>query len=274
MSLLATEDEKFLTISLVIFKPDLVDLRKTLTTLIETNVFKAYECYLLVVDNSPTTEPAVSSLIKEFFDIIPGNYIPRPDNPGFGVSHNLSLAIKSKYTLILNPDIEMDKNSLKNAFSFMDLNPECGLITPYATWKNGETQYLCKRYPSVFIYLLRFFSSFKKNNFFKDHLRNYEMADTLTPHDIYFDPLIVSGCFMFFRSSVLKKLSGFNPKFFLYFEDFDLSIRAGKITRIAYVPDIKIVHKGGHAARKGWTHIKLFSRSMITFFNIHGWKIW
>ncbi|MGQ6187605.1 hypothetical protein ACUNGB_06990, partial [Serratia sp. IR-2025] len=108
MSLPAIEDEKFLTISLVIFKPNLVDLRKTLAALVETNVFKAHDCYLLVVDNSPTTEPAVTSLIKEFLDVIPGNYISRPDNPGFGVSHNLSLAIKSKYTLILNPDLEMD----------------------------------------------------------------------------------------------------------------------------------------------------------------------
>ncbi|HNF67175.1 MAG TPA: glycosyltransferase family 2 protein, partial [Plasticicumulans sp.] len=55
---------------------------------------------------------------------------------------------------------------------------------------------------------------------------------------------------------------------------FDLSLRAGRITHIAQVSNVKIVHHGGHAARKGWHHIRMFVRSGITFFNTHGWKLW
>ncbi|WES91767.1 glycosyltransferase [Aeromonas hydrophila] len=88
------------------------------------------------------------------------------------------------------------------------------------------------------------------------------------------DPPIVSGCFMLFRTDVLQLLGGFDPRFFLYFEDFDISLRAGKISRIAYVPQVKVVHHGGHASRKGWRHIWMFGRSMVTFFNIHGWRWW
>lgn len=273
MSLSIVKDEKFLTVSLVIFKPDLLYLRKTLTSLVETNIFKQHDCFLLIVDNSPSSETEVTSLINEFLEIVPGKYITRPDNPGFGASHNLSLSIKSRFTLILNPDLEMDKNALSNAFEFMDAHEDCGLITPYATWGNGETQYLCKRYPSIFVLFLRFFASIKGKRFFHNYMRRYEMADTLTPQEVYWDPPIVSGCFMLFRYSIFEQLSGFNTRFFLYFEDFDISLRAGKITRIAYVPQVKVVHYGGHAARKGWRHIKLFGRSMATFFNIHGWKI-
>ncbi|KUE80788.1 hypothetical protein ATO46_14560 [Aeromonas schubertii] len=100
------------------------------------------------------------------------------------------------------------------------------------------------------------------------------MADQLNNRDMLWDPPIVSGCFMLFRTDVLQQLGGFDPRFFLYFEDFDISLRAGKISRIAYVPQVKVVHHGGHASRKGWRHIWMFGRSMVTFFNIHGWRWW
>ena len=46
------------------------------------------------------------------------------------------------------------------------------------------------------------------------------------------------------------------------------------IAMLAYVPQVKVVHHGGHASRKGWRHIWMFGRSMVTFFNIHGWRWW
>lgn len=273
MFLTTTEDEKFLTISLVIYNPNLIELKKTLTALVATKVFEAYDSYLFIVDNSPLSEVVVKSVVDDYLLSIPGCYISRPDNPGFGAAHNMSLRIKSKYNLILNPDLEMDVRSLSNAFDFMAKHPECGLLTPYATWENGQVQHLCKRYPSFFVLFLRFFSSINGRRFFERYLCHYEMSDTLNPHNIYWSPPVVSGCFMLFEHEVFSKLSGFDERFFLYFEDFDISLRAGKITKIAYVPEVKVIHHGGHTARKGLKHIKLFLRSMVLFFNIHGWKI-
>ena len=88
------------------------------------------------------------------------------------------------------------------------------------------------------------------------------------------DVPIVSGCFMFFRRDVLDAVGGFSPDYFLYFEDFDLSLRVSKVARIAYVPAVRIVHHGGDAARKGLKHIWMFTRSAVTFFNTHGWRWW
>lgn len=78
---------------------------------------------------------------------------------------------------------------------------------------------------------------------------------------------------MFFRSSFLNNLNGFNEKYFLYFEDFDLSLRASEKYSTAYVPGIRIVHSGGHAARKGFWHIRQFVRSAIRFYGMHGIKL-
>jgi hypothetical protein len=84
---------------------------------------------------------------------------------------------------------------------------------------------------------------------------------------------IATGCFMLARGEMLRRLGGFSPEFFLYFEDFDLSLRLGRLADIAYVPQVRIVHAGGHAAGKGWAHRRMFIRSAVTFFRRHGWRL-
>jgi len=228
---------------------------------------------LKIYDNSPDNslvncEPIISGICS-----IPQlHYINNSTNLGFGAAHNLDLDTDAEFHLILNPDLVLDEDAISNALAFMQANPECGLLTPRAYWDNGQRQYLCKRHPTVLDLLLRGFApSFIKKLFHK-RLAHYEMADVINEQEVYWDPPIVSGCFMLFRTEVWKQLGGFDPRFFLYFEDFDLSLRAHAITRIAYVPSVRIIHHGGHASRKGWRHIKMFTRSMITFFSIHGWK--
>jgi GT2 family glycosyltransferase len=70
---------------------------------------------------------------------------------------------------------------------------------------------------------------------------------------------------------VLDAVEGFDPRYFLYFEDFDLSLRLSKVAPIAYVPAVRIVHHGGHAAAKGFAHIRWFATSARRFFSMHGW---
>ena len=106
---------------------------------------------------------------------------------------------------------------------------------------------------------------------FPERLARYEMRDKLSS-DVLWDPPIISGCFMLFRSEVLNQLGGFDPRFFLYFEDDDISLRTGEISRIARVPQVRIIHHGGHAARKGLRHIAIFARSAVKFFSKHGWS--
>ena len=79
---------------------------------------------------------------------------------------------------------------------------------------------------------------------------------------------------MFCKTAILQQVGGFMDRYFLYFEDYDLSMRLHELGEIAYTPDVRIVHYGGNAAKKGIQHIFLFVRSAITFFNQHGWKLW
>ena len=83
---------------------------------------------------------------------------------------------------------------------------------------------------------------------------------------------LISGCFMLLDTQVLKLVGGFNESYFLYFEDFDLSIRMRKFGELVYAPNVRIRHSGGGASRKGLSHIFAFVRSSFRFFNTHGWR--
>jgi hypothetical protein len=182
------------------------------------------------------------------------------------------LADSGDFHLVLNPDVELEADTLGNALAFMDDHPECGLITPASTDVSDRKEYLCKRYPDLLTLLVRGFAPGFVQQWFTGRISHYEMRDLITDEQVFWDPLIVSGCFMFFRGEILRQLEGFDDAYFLYFEDFDLSLRTSQLSRIAYVPSIRIRHHGGKAARKGWRHVRMFGQSLYTFFNAHGWK--
>jgi GT2 family glycosyltransferase len=78
---------------------------------------------------------------------------------------------------------------------------------------------------------------------------------------------------MFARRELLDAVGGSSPENFLHFEDYDLSMRIRRRSRIAYVSRVRIVHHGGEAAKKGTTHVRLFLASALRFFRTHGCKI-
>lgn len=194
-------------------------------------------------------------------------------NIGYGGAHNLPLPkLETDFHLLLNPDVVLDKHCLESGITFMVDNPELVVSSPHAEYESGDRQYLCKRYPSVLTLLLRGFFPESIKKLFTRSLAAYEMRDLSEAEPSQNIP-IVSGCFMLCRSDALKQAQGFDENYFLYFEDFDLSLRLGKIGKLAYIPSMRITHGGGHAARKGARHLLLFIKSGIRFFNTHGWRL-
>lgn len=193
-------------------------------------------------------------------------------NAGYGKGHNLILSkLESKYHLILNPDVQLDENCLLEGIAYFESNENAVLASPFAQYENGEKQHLCKRYPSVLTFLVRGFLPRGMRALFGKRLAKYEMHSLSESEPSTAIP-IVSGCFMLCRSDALKRINGFDESYFLYFEDFDLSLRMGKIGGLAYVPAMRIKHAGGDAAKKGFAHLRMFARSGFRFFSTHGWR--
>jgi GT2 family glycosyltransferase len=193
-------------------------------------------------------------------------------NLGFGGGHNTVLdTLGSDYHLVLNPDVELEEGTLRAGLSALLENEDIALLSPKVFGTKGDQEFLCKRYPSVLALLLRGFAPQLIKRLFHRQLAAYEMRDLCGGEGRVTVP-IASGCFMLARTAALRAAGGFNEKFFLYFEDFDLSLRLANQGRLVFDPAMQIVHHGGYAARKGGAHLKYFVRSGIRFFNQYGWR--
>jgi GT2 family glycosyltransferase len=81
----------------------------------------------------------------------------------------------------------------------------------------------------------------------------------------------LSGCFMFVRTSVFDQTGLFDPRFFLYFEDVDLSRRIHRKWRTVYYPNVTIYHGYQRGSYKDWSLLKHHVVSAIRYFNKWGW---
>ena len=200
-------------------------------------------------------------------------YLPQTRNRGFGCGHNAVLAqLTSDFHLVLNPDVELQADALQVGLASLRRGDDIVLLSPKVLGGQGEQEFLCKRYPSVLVLLLRGFAPAALRRLFRRRLAGYEMRDACSG-EMPADVAIASGCFMLVRTAALRAVGGFNEDFFLYFEDFDLSLRLAEKGRLVFDPRMRIVHHGGYAANKGRAHVKYFIRSGIRFFNRHGWRL-
>ena len=194
-------------------------------------------------------------------------------NIGFGKGHNLVInSSTDKYHLILNPDVELEPRCLIEGITFLEKNTEVAIASPFAVSADGKRQFLCKRFPAVTTLLVRGLLPNWLKKYFHRSLASYEMRDLSAELTCDTVPL-VSGCFMLCRTENLHSVKGFDENYFMYFEDFDLSLRLGLSAKLAYLPSMRIKHFGGHAGRRGLKHFAMFVRSGIRFFNTYGWRL-
>lgn len=272
-----------LSVSVVVYKPAMDLLKQTLSSLAKAIAFaKAKgvlgEAGIWLIDNSkagssphdfqPILETALPGSLAIFAKVISGH-----GNVGYGRGHNLAIKRSGQdYHLILNPDVILAQDAIYEALRFLEANKQVGLLAPFASNQEGDRLYLCKRYPAAFDLLLRGFAPNFVKRIFTSRLARYELQSKIEEGKPY-EVEIISGCFMFARTSTLKAVNGFSDEFFMYFEDFDLSIRMSAISKIVYVPSVKIIHFGGEAAGKGLGHVRMFVESAYKFYSRNGWKI-
>lgn len=274
---------KALSVSIVVFRPDLGLLARTLSTLVAAIRFArstlALRAAVVVVDNTPASYEmahGIDAVVHQVMDAdvdLAVETLRGHGNVGYGRGHNLAIERHhADYHLILNPDVEIDENALAEALRYMESDVETGLLAPSARDAKGEPLYLCKAYPAAVDLVVRGFLPRRLAKLFRGRIARYELRDLIARGRPAQVPL-ASGCFMLFRMTILEGLRGFAPEYFLYFEDYDVSVRTNRVSRVTYVPSVRIVHHGGNAARKGLRHVMLFCASAYRFYRSHGWKL-
>lgn len=269
-------------VSIVLFNPDVVKLSQTLHCLKEA--FLAFdeagfggESVLFLIDNSV---PSVDRLFVE--KLVENHYfganhsqhkviIKSPGkNVGYGAGHNL--AIRShcfKYHLILNPDVYLKPNALLTFHEYTETRNDVVLVSPKVLHKNGSVQYLLRRDPTPLDAFLRFLAIFFPSIAELRRYKRYECRDVNMSESQ--EGYILSGCCMWCRTDALKKVGCFDERFFLYWEDYDLSRKLRRIGRTVYLPYAQVIHDWDRPMARSPKLMITNIRSAIKFFYKWGW---
>lgn len=266
------------SISLVLYRPDLTVVEKTLSALSSAALYArkqgAVTFNTTLVDNS--ANQVSSEKIAEWFravsltfDILKLQLICAPQNLGYGAGNNLVIgSAKSDYHIVINPDFLLEENALEECFSFMERHPSVGLLTPAIHGLDGERHYLCKRTPTLWIMFLRSFAPKWLRKVFKAQLDTFEMRDCDYAAMIY--PVeYPTGCFMFFRTENLQAIGGFDERIFLHYEDADIGRRILALANTVYVPSVRGTHLWARETHKSWQARWLTLRS--GFYYLRKW---
>ena len=198
-------------------------------------------------------------------------YIFNYGNLGFGKAHNIAfekVIDQSEFHLVLNPDVSFDTGTLEKIYAFMKAIKDVGLLLPKVYNENNELQYLAKLLPNPMDLIFRRFlpeyllKTFKRHEEFELRSKNY---------DLPIEAPYLSGCFMFLRVEALREVGFFDPRFFMYMEDVDLSRRIHSRYRTVYFPEVMIVHGHEKASYKNFKLLKIHIISGIRYFNKYGW---
>jgi O-antigen biosynthesis protein len=162
-------------------------------------------------------------------------------NVGFGTANNLAFKeAQGEYVLILNADITVEEDTLAKMLEYLKEHDEVGILAPKLIYHNGDVQPSCRRN-------FKFWDLFIKRSFLK-HVwpfsrrnKKYLMQDF--NHESVQEVDLVTGAFMMMRRSVFEQVRGFDERYFLFMEDFDLCKKVAKAGyKVVYFPKAQAVH--------------------------------
>lgn len=165
---------------------------------------------------------------------------PTGGNLGFGRGCNAGAAHAgdSPYILFLNPDAVMKPEALDRLEAFMDAHPKAGICAPAI--REGDELQAAGLMPSPL--------GVVEGAVGVGH--PHPEARDIRPGEPPFLTNWVCGAALMIRASLFRALGGFDPRFFLYFEETDLCRRASEGGwEIWGVGEAVIEHEGGGIAK-------------------------
>ncbi|WP_369713033.1 glycosyltransferase family 2 protein [Leptotrichia sp. HSP-342] len=225
---------------------------------------------LWISDNSEKDE--LRKFVEEFLDDRI-EYIFNNSNGGFGAGHNVVIKrlgsedTKSEFHLMVNADVFFEENTIEKIVEYMRENKNIGQIGPKIYGTDGKVTKSCRLLPSPVNLIFRRFLPLKsvvKKLDYDYEMKWYDYKEII-------DVPILSGCFIFVRTDVLKEIGGFDKRYFMYMEDYDLCRRVGKKYRTVFYPEAEIIHEHGKASYKSRKMMLLHVNSAIKYFNKWGW---
>ncbi|MBB3187833.1 glycosyltransferase family 2 protein [Microbacter margulisiae] len=184
---------------------------------------------IIVVDNA-SADGSVE-MIQEKFPAV--TLLAENTNWGFGRANNIGAKIaKGKYLFLLNSDTLIRNNAIKTLVDFLESNPRAGICGAQLLNQDLSLATSFQRLPSLMAEWKVCFAPFLLSK----------------KQPVYSNPVkagFVSGADLMIRKSLFDQLQGFDPDFFLYFEETELTYRSKKAGySVWFIPTAEIIHFG------------------------------
>lgn len=197
---------------------------------------KGVDFETIVVDND--SRDGTDAMIAERFPSV--RYIELDENIGFGRANNRAAELASGDCLFfLNSDTKLLNDAVSVLSLYLDEHPECGACGGNLVGFDGRAMHSFeRRFPGPWTDLRRLAELLPPA--MRPRARDWN--DTGKPTRVAY----VTGADMMMRTDLFRELGGFDPGFFMYYEETDLSLRiAKKGFAIVSVPGASIAHLKG-----------------------------
>lgn len=203
-----------------------------------------HELEVVIVDNNSADDSV--SMVREYFPQV--ILIENPWNAGFAAGVNQAyVASTGGYVLLLNPDARLRPGAIDRVVEFMETHPECGICGARLVNPKGDLEPSARRFPSSIYKFLT--TSGLSTHFASSKVfgrGDYRYFD----HNSVLEVDWVPGTFSAIRRRMIEQLGFFDERFYLYYEETDLCLRAkGAGWKVYFVPDAEVVHEGGGCSK-------------------------
>jgi N-acetylglucosaminyl-diphospho-decaprenol L-rhamnosyltransferase len=168
-------------------------------------------------------------------------------NRGFAAACNQGAAlVNSQFLLFLNPDTAVSSDAINSAVTVLaqPSNKLVGICGIQLSTPSGQPSTCCARFPSLAALLV-------ESSGIGRLFRWFDLRRLLTGKDLKHSQTVdqVIGAFFLVRSSLFGRLSGFDERFFVYYEEVDFSLRAkAEGFSSYYLADATATHIGGECS--------------------------
>lgn len=198
---------------------------------------------IIVVDNA-STDGSVAYLSTDFPTV---KVFPQEHNTGFGHANNLGASVaRGEYLIFLNADTEVEPTWLFELLAVARSNPTIAAVSPrvylYAT--KGKQQ----KVQNAGILVLKQGYATDRGVMYRNGVSDYEYDSAF-----YDQPTNLPACCgvsMAVRKDAFISVGGFDPDYFMYYEDVDLSLRLRQRGAVcAYAPKAIVWHHHGASSQ-------------------------
>jgi GT2 family glycosyltransferase len=188
--------------------------------------------HVVVVDNGSADHSA--EVVASFPSV---EWLPLGQNAGFGAANNVALSraleAGARWIALVNPDVEVAPDWLERLVAAGEAHPEVGLLGGTLVFADDPS-----RVNSTGLVLDRFGRAFDRD--FEAPVAGLRRPDGPVEG--------VTGGAALLRAEALRRIGLFDPGYFAYYEDVDLSFRAAAASVKAwYVADARAVHGFGRS---------------------------